>query len=49
MDMVAMCAGRMMLFVFCFGWCGIHKAIADAFESDHSADTAEAMHIEHEV
>ena len=49
MDMVAMCAGRMSVFVFGFGWCDIHKTIADAFESDHSADTSEAMHIDHKV
>ena len=49
MDMVAMCAGRMSVFVFGFGWCDIHKAIADAFKSDHSADTSEAMHSAYEV
>ena len=49
MDMVAMCAGRMSVFLHCFGWCDIHKAIAVSIQSNHSADASEAMHIEHEV
>ena len=49
MDMVAMCAGRMSVFVFGFGWCDIHKTIAVACKPTHITDTSEAMHIEHEV
>ena len=43
MDMVAMCAGRMSVFVFGFGWCDIHKTIADPSEPADATHTAESV------
>ena len=49
MDMVAMHASGMSVFVLGFGWCDINEAIADTSEPADSAHTASTMHSAYEV
>ena len=49
MDMVAMCAGRMSVFVFGFGWCDINETIAVAGESIDSSNASPTVHSAYEV
>ena len=49
MDMVAMHASGMSVFVLGFGWCDINETIAVAGESIYPADATAAMHSAYEV
>ena len=48
-DMVAVHASGMSVFVLGFGWCDINEAIAVAGESTHSSAGCKALYFEHEV
>ena len=48
-DMVAVHASGMSVFVLGFEWCDINEAIADTSEPDNLADATAAMHSAYEV
>ena len=48
-DMVAVHASGMSVFVLGFEWCHINEAIADTSEPADSAHTASTMHSAYEV
>ena len=49
MDMVAMHASGMSVFVFGVGWCNIDETIANTLQPHNAAYTTEALYFQYEV
>ena len=48
-DMVAMHASRMSVFIFGVGWCDIYETIANTSEPSHIAYTTTTLYFQYEV
>ena len=48
-DMVAMHASGMSVFVFGVGWCNIDETIANTLQPHNAAYTTEALYFQYEV